>query len=151
MSTDSPLQSYVEAVKATMRDRPDLNALIEGEEHKDEDRVKALEEALDWLNSTPPLTEYTFVDCPFRRYLIDLSIIRLLRSLLYLLERNALEVSDPGGVAATKTQRDYIRRTIQELRAEVLPELKEAKKARALMDSIAYSGSVGSSYYGNNW
>ena len=151
MSEDSALQSYVEAIKATMRDRPELNRLIEGEEHKDGDRKKALEEALDRLNAMPPLTAFTFSDCPFRSYLMDLAIIRLLRSLLYLLERNAMDVSDPGGVAAYKKQRDYIRGTIQEMRGEVIPELREAKKARALQEAIAYSGTVESSYYGNNW
>ena len=151
MSEASTLQSYADAIKATMRDRPELNSLIEGEEHKDESRKKAVEEALDWLNGIAPLTEYTLSDCPYRRYLIDMAIMRLLRSLLYLLERNAIDVADPGGAAAYKKQRDYIRQTIQELRSEVIPELREAKKARGLMDAIAYSGSTSSSYYGNDW
>ena len=151
MSEGSVLQSYVDAVKESMRDQPHLNRLIEGEEHKDLNRKKALEEALDQLNALPPLTNFTFESCPFKSYLIDLAIARLLRSLLFLLERNETDIADGGGVVVKKKQIDLIRQTIDELRKEVIPLLEASKQAWALSDAIGYSGTVYSGYYGNNW
>ena len=151
MSEDSALQSLVDEIKTTMRDRVGLNKLIEGEEHKDRDRKIALQRALDQLNSLPPLTDFTFTTCPFRYFLVTLATAHLLRSLLFLLERNEVDVADAGGVASRKKQVDLIRGTIQELRQEAIPELREAKKAYALIDAIGYSGTINSSYYGNNW
>ena len=151
MSEDSALQAFADDVREAMRDYPQLNKLIDGEEHKDKDRKKALEQALEQVNLTPPLTDYTFATCPFRTALIDLAIARLLRTLLYLLERNEMDASDGGGVVARKKQIDLIRSTIQEIRGAVIPELRETKKAVALHEAIGVSGSIYSDYYGNNW
>jgi len=151
MSEESALQSYADAVRTFMRDRPDLNRLIEGEEHGDDRRKKAIMEALDILNSVPPITDFTLEDCPFRTYLQDLSCSRLLQSLLFLLERNELKVVDGGGVGAVKTQIDRAAQTAAYIRKEVIPMLQEAKRAYSLGLALDASGSVGSYYYGGNW
>jgi len=151
MSEAQALQFYADQIRDYMRDRADLNKLIEGEEHTDAMRKRAIEEALDNANSLPPLTEYSAEDFPYRTVLVDLATSRLLLSLALLMERNDLQVADAGGVAAKKTQVSALRPAANELRSMAMARLEGAKHARAVQEAVGLSGPIYSSYYGNNW
>jgi hypothetical protein len=142
MSDDAALLQYTEAIAQFMRDRPDLNRLISGVEHDENRRTRAVYEAL---------TNYTLADCPYPVFLSDMAVLRLLKSLYLLLERNDTDVQDAGGVASKKNQVATLPKTIESMERTVLAKLSEAKKARALFDAIGASGTHYSSYYTKRW
>ena len=90
------MSQFVGTVRAFMRDYPELNRLIQGEEHSDRLIMWAVVDALDEFNTSPPLTCYGLADFPSKHLLLRATVISLLESIGLLMTRNHLTFSDGG-------------------------------------------------------
>jgi len=95
-SNDISLQRFVGVVRQFMRDYPELNRLIKGEEHSDRLIAWAVIDALEDFNTTPPMTGYGLSSFPSKHLLLRGTVISLLESVGLLMTRNHLTFSDGG-------------------------------------------------------
>lgn len=95
-SNDIALQRFVGVVRAFMRDYPELNRLIKGEEHSDRLIAWAIIDTLEDFNTTPPMTGYGLSSFPSKHLLLRGTVISLLESVGLLMTRNHLTFSDGG-------------------------------------------------------
>lgn len=95
-SNEIALRHFVGIVRAFMRDYPELNRLIMGEEHSDRLIAWAVIDALEDFNTTPPLTGYGLINFPSKHLLLRGTVISLLESVGLLMTRNHLTFSDGG-------------------------------------------------------
>lgn len=92
-----PIRQFVGTVRLFMRDYPELNRLIQGEEHSNRIISWAILDALDDFNTTPPLINgYQLDNFPSKSLLLRGTVISLLESLGQLMTRNQLTFSDGG-------------------------------------------------------
>ncbi len=96
VSNNIALEQFIGLVRAFMRDYPELNRLIKGEEHSDRLIAWAAIDCLDDFNSTPPMTAYQFTNFPSKSLLRQGTVINLLESVGLLMTRNHLTFSDGG-------------------------------------------------------
>ena len=96
VSQNIALEQFVGLVRAFMRDYPELNRLIKGEEHSDRLIAWAVIDALDDFNTTPPMTAYQLHNFPSKHLLLRGTVISLLESVGLLMTRNHLTFSDGG-------------------------------------------------------
>lgn len=92
-------RGFVASVREYMRDHPELNRLLRGEESTDRQIAWAVLDALSDFNGTPPLTTFS-LDYLLQRQqhalLLRLTSITLLESVGLLQTRNHLNYSDGG-------------------------------------------------------
>ena len=95
------LINLISAVRSRLRDFPELNRLVLGQETSDRQIAFAIAESVDDFNQTPPqFKTYGYADHPSRTLLIDGAIIKILESIIHLQTRNHLVYSDGQGVQA---------------------------------------------------
>ncbi len=91
------LSEFVQEVRLFMRDYPQLNRLISGEETSDRTLAWAVLDALDDINNTPPMIKnWSVEDFPYRSLLLRGAVISALESVGLLYSRNQLNFSDGG-------------------------------------------------------
>ena len=89
----------VALIRAKMRDFPELNRLVAGQETSDGELFYALMETLEDYNMSPPLiATVTLLAHPSPSLLINGAIVRVLESLAILQNRNHMVYSDGQGV-----------------------------------------------------
>lgn len=144
MATTPDLEAFAEEVRYYLRDFPELNRLISGEESSSRMVQYCALLALEEWNARSPV-QYTSVKAfPSRGILLQLTIIQLLTSAGILHSRNRLPYNDGGFQADTEAQADEYPKWIQLLRAQVNP-LIERLSVR-LNIAGAYGGGVPSQY-----
>lgn len=122
-------RDFIRKTREKMRDYPQLNTLIEGEETPDAMILHELERRLDHINSTPPPTElYLVVNTP-EAILMDGVISGLLESAALLYARNDLAFST-GGVSVQQNQYQTYMSMSQMLYQRYFTEMKQFKVAR---------------------
>ena len=90
---------FINLVRAKMRDFPELNRLIAGQETSDRMIALAAMEAIDDYNTTPPLLGAVgFDNFPSISLLVNGTIICILESVGILQVRNHLSYTDGQGV-----------------------------------------------------
>lgn len=95
-SAQIALEQFVGVVRMYLRDSPELNRLIQGEEHSDRLIAWAIIDALEDFNVTPPFTAYQLTNFPSKSLLRQGAVINLLESVGLLMTRNHLNFSDGG-------------------------------------------------------
>lgn len=91
--------AFVQSVRGYIRDFPELNRLVAGEESTDRQIAWALLDALYDFNGTPPITQY---DLDFllsqnqHALLLRMTVITLIESIALLQTRNHVNYSDGG-------------------------------------------------------
>src|SRR6056300_168271 len=91
------LGQFVTQVRQYLRDFPELNRLIDGEESSDRMIAWAAIDALDDINNTPPLIgAYTIDSFPYRSLLLRGTVIAVLESVGLLQTRNQINYNDGG-------------------------------------------------------
>ena len=94
--------TFIGQIRDYFRDTPELNALLDREEHSDSLISLAAELAADDFSTTPPLIGRFTVDSHPSLYLLFLgTLIQVLRSAGLLQARNNLNYSDGGLTVAT--------------------------------------------------
>lgn len=93
------IKAYIALVRAKMRDYPELNRLVAGQETSDRQIALALLAALDDYNSTPPLLpDVSLTAFPSKELLVTGAIIEVLESVGLLQTRNHMNYSDGQGI-----------------------------------------------------
>ena len=102
------IEAYVEELRGTIMDSPDLNHILldrdDGEnlDFNDGELERALKQGLAKINSFPPLTNYDFKTFPSEQHytlVIDQALIRLLMMKGILRTRNEMPYQDNGGIS----------------------------------------------------
>jgi hypothetical protein len=138
------LEQFTSEVRAFIRDFPELNRLISGEESSDRMIKYCASLALDEFNTTPPLSSYTLANFPSRSILMQLSMCHLLTSVGILKSRNRFTYQDSGFSVESEAQDDRYVRWITLIRTQVGPSVIRLKIA--LNISEGYGASLGSEY-----
>jgi hypothetical protein len=93
------LVNLIALIRAKLRDYPELNRLIEGNETSDREIAFAIMEAIDDFNTSPPLIgQFGLENFPSTSLLIRGSIINVLESVGLLQTRNQMNYSDGQGL-----------------------------------------------------
>jgi hypothetical protein len=110
------LDNFANQVRMFMRDYPELNRLIAGEESSNRQIVWAIMDALDDFNSTPPFTQFGLNDFPSKSLLIRAVVCSLLESIGLLQTRNYLQFSDGGIQVGVSDKTPFIQSWLQVFR-----------------------------------
>lgn len=143
-SVNISLDQFVGTVRSFMRDYPQLNRLIQGEEHSDRLIAWAVVDCLDDFNSTPPLTGYGLTNFPSKSLLIRGTVISLLESVGLLMTRNHLTFSDGGIQVGVSDKTPLIQSWIQLLTNKYEQKKKDLKIALNIENG--WGGGVHSEY-----
>ena len=138
------LNSFVQVVRAYLRDTPELNRLIAGLENSNRQIVWAIYDCIDDFNTTPHFTSYVLENFPSASLLLRGTVIGLLQSVGLLQTRNHLQFSDGGIQVGINDKTPFIQSWIQ-----LLQNAYEEKKQRikvAINIENAWGGGVFSEY-----
>jgi hypothetical protein len=139
------LNEFAQQVRHFMRDYPELNRLIKGEESSTRQIVWAIMDTLDDFNTTPPLIgTFTLSNFPSKSLLIRGVVCSLLESIGLLQTRNHLNFSDGGIQVGINDKTPFIQSWLQLLRNKY--EDKVAKIKIAINIENAWGGGVHSEY-----
>ncbi len=148
MST-APLteDQFAGEVRGFIRDFPELNRLISGEESSDRMIRYCAMIAVDEWNITPPLSSHSVATFPSRSVLLHLTVIHLLTSVGILKSRNSFAYSDGGFQVQTEEQDTRYQRWIQMFRSMGPASGKAIKDFKVALNIEGGWGSgVGSEY-----
>ena len=123
------MEQFRSEVRGYVRDFPELNRLISGEESSDRMIEYCAFLALDEWNTTPPLSGNSIADFPSRIILLQLTICHLLTSVGILKSRNRFMYNDGGFSVQTEDQDTAYTRWIQLLRSQTEPKMLRLKVA----------------------
>ena len=127
----APLEitQFVEEVRAYIRDFPELNRIIRGQETSNRMMEYCVWLSLDEWNTTPPFSSTTIARFPSRLLLLQLTICHILTSVGLLKSRNKMPYSDGGFSVDTETQDSSYQQWIQLLRSQANPRMMSIKIA----------------------
>ena len=120
---------FASEVRSYVRDFPELNRLITGEETSNRMIKYCIWLALDEWNVTPPLSGNSISDFPSRLILLQLVLVHLLTSVGILKSRNRMNYNDGGFTVEPESQDDRYFRWIQLIRSQVEPKISRLKLA----------------------
>ena len=143
-------EQFKSEVRGYLRDFPELNRLISGEESSDRMVEYCIWLAVDEWNTTPPLSAHTITDFPSRLILLQMTVCHLLTSVGLLKSRNRFIYNDGGFSVQTEEQDVAYTRWIQLLRSQLDPRINRLKVA--LNINGGYGAGMGSEYgWINGW
>jgi hypothetical protein len=93
------MRNFVAMVRLYIRDNPELNRLVRGEESNDRQIAWAVFDALSNFNGTPPLTNFIIDELLMRNQaslLLRMTVVALLESVALLQIRNHINYSNGG-------------------------------------------------------
>jgi hypothetical protein len=125
------INSMVSQIRLFIRDYPELNRLIAGEESSNRQIVWAIIDTLDDFNTTPPFTTFSLTNFPSRSVFVRGVVCSLLESIGLLQTRNHLTFSDGGIQVGISDKTPYIQSWLQ-----VFRNAYEEKKQRI---KVAYN------------
>jgi hypothetical protein len=147
MMVRDDLALFVSSVRMYLRDYPELNRLIDGEETSDRMIAWAIIDALDDINNRPPfIGAYTCGNFPYRSLLMRGTVISILQSVGILQTRNQLQYSDGGISVGASDKAPMLMQWIQMLTMSYEQRLDKWKISQNITQ--AFDGaSVMSDYY----
>lgn len=107
-SAATALQRLVQLVRAYMRDYPQLNEIVRGEESTDRTIGQVILETVDDFNLNSPLSSRTVETFPSTHLLVIGTVARLLMSVAILQARNNLSYSDGQGTQINRSDKSGI-------------------------------------------
>lgn len=138
------LDELVQQVRTFIRDYPELNRLIRGEESSNRQIIWAILDTLDDFNTSPPFTNFGLDSFPSRSILIRGIVCSLLESIGLLQTRNHLSFSDGGLQVGVSDKTPFIQSWLQ-----IFRNAYEEKKMRlkvAYNIETAWGGGIHSEY-----
>jgi hypothetical protein len=149
--------SFVQTVRLFMRDHPQLNRLVKGQEHSDRMIAWAIMDFLSDFASTPPPLGYFTLEQLFARhyqaFALRGTVVALLQSLSMLQTRNHLQFSDGGISVAVSDKTPALQSIWRDFQSKYEQE-KTQKKVTLNIEQImsTTSGGVPSEYtFVNGW
>jgi hypothetical protein len=146
-SASKRMNEIVAMIRLYLRDFPELNRLISGEETSDRMIAWAVVDALDDFNSTPPfIGNYGLTNFPSLSMLREATVIRVLESVGLLQMRNQMNYSDGGISVSISDKSQFLMGWIQMLRNSY--EQKKIRIKSSLNVELAFEGGgVHSEYF----
>lgn len=145
LNADVTLRQMVQLVRDYMRDYPELNRLIEGQETGDRMIAFAILFTIDKFNITPPLIgSFGTTDFPSRYLLLTGTVSHILKSVGILQTRNQLDYS-AGGVTVAHSNKTPLLQAWAQLFDSEWHQMTKAVKV-ALNIERGYGRSVSSEY-----
>ncbi len=136
--------NFVSTVRGYLRDYPELNRLISGQEHSDRQILWAIQDALEDFNTTPPMTSFGLDSFPSKHLLLRGTVINLLESVGLLMTRNHLTFSDGGIQVGVSDKTPLIQAWLQLFTAKY--ESKKERLKVAINIEEGWGGGVHSEY-----
>lgn len=149
------MKTFVQVVREYMRDHPELNRLIAGQETNNRLIAWSVLDALSLFNGTPHFTNYSLEQMlgMNQQYLmLRLTVVTILESVGLLQTRNHINYSDGGLNVGVNDKTPLIMNWLQYFRASTM-KLMEQTKVSLNISSILGPGNVGvhSEYWAINY
>ena len=130
-----------------LRDFPELNRLIDGQETSDRMLAWSVIDALDDFNNTPPfIGNFTVGNFPYRSLLLRGSVITVLESVGLLQTRNQLQYSDGGITVSSSDKAPLIMQWINMLKSSYEQKKVQFKMSKNIEYALTGEG-IMSDYY----
>lgn len=143
-NANSKLDNLAQQIRSYMRDYPELNRLIAGEESSNRQVVWAMFDCLDDFNTSPPFTQFSIENFPSRSLFIRGTVCSLLESIGLLQTRNQLSFTDGGIQVGINDKTPFIQAWLQVFRNQY--EQKKERIKVAYNIETAWGGGVNSEY-----
>lgn len=141
------LNEMVAVVRMFLRDFPELNRLISGEETSDRMIAWAIIDAIDDWNSTPPfIGNVGITNFPSMSWLREAAVMRTLESVGLLQTRNQLNFSD-GGISVSVSDKTPLLLNWVQLYAGRVDQRKAQIKASMNIELAMDGGGALSEYF----
>ena len=145
ITEDTEMMAMVAIVRNYVRDFPELNRLISGEESSDRMIAWAVVDAMEDFNQTPPLIgSFSLSEIP-KHILIRMATVSLLESVGILQTRNNLKFSDGGISVGVSDKAPMLMNWIGYMRREFERKKLEWKIAKNI--EAAWGRGVHSEYW----
>jgi hypothetical protein len=150
-SAELAFTNFAQQVRHFIRDYPELNRLVDGEESSNRQIIWAILDTLDDFNTTPPLVgTFSIGTFPSRSLLIRGVVCSLLESVGLLQTRNHISFSDGGLQVGINDKTPFIQSWLQVFRNSY--EDKKMKLKVSINIERAWGGGVHSEYaFVNNY
>lgn len=146
-SASKRMNEIVAMIRLYLRDFPELNRLISGEETSDRMIAWAVVDALDDFNSSPPfIGNYGLSNFPSLSLLREGAVIRILESVGLLQTRNQLSYSDGGIQVSVSDKGSMLMGWIQMFRNSYEQKKTRIKASLNVEQAMAGAG-VSSEYF----
>lgn len=139
------MMKFVQTVRLYIRDHPELNRLIAGEESSDRQILWAILDAIEDFNGTPHITHYTLEDLLARRQrslLLRMTVVALVESVGLLQTRNHINYVTGGTQVGINDKTPMLMAWLQYFKATT-EQMKQRVKV-----SINISDAMGTSVSG---
>lgn len=126
------MKAFVQVTRDFVRDHPELNRLIDGDESNDRFIAWAVLDAMSNFNGTPHFTNYgldDFLNKNLQWLLLRLTVITLLESVGQLQTRNHINYSDGGINVGVSDKTPLIMNWLQYFGTTVAQRLSQTKAA----------------------
>lgn len=148
---DSLMEQYISAVRTFMRDYQEVNRLTKGEESNDRMLAWCIMDALNQINITVPVTNWSLAQVP-PFLLVRGAVITALESVGLLKSRNYLQFQDSMGTISRENPQ-LIQSWIQLFRGSYDQKLSDFKIYRNVMGALGGGASseynwINNGYYG---
>lgn len=138
-------QDILRAARAKLRDYPQVNELVDGEEHDEKTLSRCLDLILDEINSTPPPVGVWFAHNSPLHILVTGVVSEALESAALLYYRNDMQFS-AGGASVQLTQPQTYHQMALQLRQRFEQQLIRHKVALNHQTAVDATGGVHSEY-----
>lgn len=140
----SEMVNFVQILREMLRDKPELNRLIRGEESSDRLLYMAANLAVVRYLGTPPISEgLTLADLMRMNQqdvLLDLAILQILKSVMLLQARNQINYSSGGTTVGINDKALLLLKLFQTLESTTSQELKTRKTALNIISILGETG-----------
>lgn len=136
---------FVQSVRLFMRDLPELNRIVRGEETSDRQVAWAVMDAVTDFNGTPPFTYYSLEDLLQRgqaSLLTRMSVISVIESVGLLQARNHINYSNGAINVGVNDKTPLLMNFLQYFKATT-DQMKQRVKIALNVESILGPGNVG--------
>ena len=142
-SVSREFADFVQEVRAFLRDYPELNRLVAGEESSDRQIAWAIMDAVDNFNGTPHFTNYSLESLLVKgqkHLLVRMAVITLLESVALLQARNQLSYSDGGITISTNDKSPLLMNWIQYFKNVTEQKMVRVKVSMNIEDALEEPG-----------
>jgi hypothetical protein len=148
--------SFIITVRLFLRDHPQLNRLVKGEEHSDRMIAWGIHDFLsDFAGSPPPLGYYALEEMftlHYQSFALRGTAVALLQSLGILQTRNHLQFSDGGISVGVSDKAPMLMQWIRDFSNKYEQEKMQKKVALNIQQIMGTSGGTHSEYFFvNGW
>jgi len=142
------LAKFVSTLRQYLRDFPELNRLIDGQETSDRMLAWAVIDALDDFNNSPPhIGVFTVSNFPYRSLLLRGSVIAVLESVGLLQMRNQMQYSDGGITVSVSDKAPMIMQWISMLQSTYETKKMNYKMSMNIQNALQGDGIMTDYYF----